>query len=235
MNKLVDLDATPALVTPQRASRAYFLPLAVFAIFALVPLSVLWGSQSFILALVTRIMILALAAMSLDLLIGYGAMISFGHAAYVGLGAYSVAILASHGITDGFVQLGGRARCLAHLRAVHRRDLAAHQGRLFHHDHAGLRPDAVLSRHLAGGLWRRRRADAGLAQHVLRREVPEERRGDVLRRLRRAAGRLSAATCHRCVAFRPCAARHSRESGAHGSHRLCATIAISSPPMSLPA
>jgi branched-chain amino acid transport system permease protein len=43
--------------------------------------------------------------MSLDLLIGYGAMISFGHAAFVGLGAYSVAILASHGITDGFVQL----------------------------------------------------------------------------------------------------------------------------------
>ena len=107
MNNLVDLGApaTPALVTPPRASRAYVLPLIVFAIFALVPLSVLWGSQSFILALVTRIMILALAAMSLDLLIGYGAMISFGHAAYVGLGAYSVAILASHGITDGFIQL----------------------------------------------------------------------------------------------------------------------------------
>ncbi|MES2032023.1 MAG: branched-chain amino acid ABC transporter permease [Pseudomonadota bacterium] len=107
MNNLVDLGApaTPALVTPPRASRAYVLPLIVFAIFALVPLSALWGSQSFILALVTRIMILALAAMSLDLLIGYGAMISFGHAAYVGLGAYSVAILASHGITDGFIQL----------------------------------------------------------------------------------------------------------------------------------
>ncbi|MGM4926843.1 branched-chain amino acid ABC transporter permease [Tardiphaga sp. 804_B3_N1_9] len=107
MNNLVDLDtpASPALATPPRASRAYVLPLIVFAIFALVPLSALWGSQSFILALVTRIMILALAAMSLDLLIGYGAMISFGHAAYVGLGAYSVAILASHGITDGFIQL----------------------------------------------------------------------------------------------------------------------------------
>lgn len=105
MNNLVDLDATPALATQPRARRAYVLPLIVFAIFALVPLSVLWGSQSFILALVTRIMILALAAMSLDLLIGYGAMISFGHAAYVGLGAYSVAILASHGITDGFIQL----------------------------------------------------------------------------------------------------------------------------------
>ncbi|SEI20197.1 branched-chain amino acid ABC transporter permease [Tardiphaga sp. OK245] len=107
MNNLVDLDApaSPALATPPRASRAYVLPLIVFVIFALVPLSVLWGSQSFILALVTRIMILALAAMSLDLLIGYGAMISFGHAAYVGLGAYSVAILSSHGITDGFIQL----------------------------------------------------------------------------------------------------------------------------------
>jgi branched-chain amino acid transport system permease protein len=107
MNNLVDLDtpASPALAPPLRTSRAYVLPLIVFAIFALVPLSVLWGSQSFILALVTRIMILALAAMSLDLLIGYGAMISFGHAAYVGLGAYSVAILASHGITDGFIQL----------------------------------------------------------------------------------------------------------------------------------
>ncbi|MGM4893028.1 branched-chain amino acid ABC transporter permease [Tardiphaga sp. 839_C3_N1_4] len=107
MNNLVDLDtpASPALATPPRASRAYLLPLIVLVIFALVPLSALWGSQSFILALVTRIMILALAAMSLDLLIGYGAMISFGHAAYVGLGAYSVAILASHGITDGFIQL----------------------------------------------------------------------------------------------------------------------------------
>jgi branched-chain amino acid transport system permease protein len=105
MNNLVDLDTAPALTPTVRSSRAYLLPLIVFAIFALVPLSTLWGSQSYVLALVTRIMILALAAMSLDLLIGYGAMISFGHAAFVGIGAYSVAILASHGITDGFVQL----------------------------------------------------------------------------------------------------------------------------------
>jgi branched-chain amino acid transport system permease protein len=70
-----------------------------------VPLALLLGPQSYVLAVVTRIMILALGAMSLDLLIGYGAMISFGHAAFIGLGAYSVAILASHGITDGFVQL----------------------------------------------------------------------------------------------------------------------------------
>ncbi len=105
MNKLVDLDATPALGATPRGYRAIILPVLIFAAFALVPLALLLGPQSYVLAVVTRIMILALGAMSLDLLIGYGAMISFGHAAFVGLGAYSVAILASHGITDGVVQL----------------------------------------------------------------------------------------------------------------------------------
>jgi branched-chain amino acid transport system permease protein len=51
-------------------------------------------------------MIFGLAAMSLDLLIGCGAMISFGHAAFIGIGAYAVGILSSHGIDDAFVQLG---------------------------------------------------------------------------------------------------------------------------------
>lgn len=103
MNDLVD--TAPATATTTRSHQAWLFPVVLFAVFALMPLSTLWGPQSYILALVTRIMILALAAMSLDLLIGYGAMISFGHAAFVGLGAYSVAIPASYGVTDGFVQL----------------------------------------------------------------------------------------------------------------------------------
>lgn len=104
VNDRIDLDI-PALAAPARG-RAFLLPLIVLALFALLPVAATLGPQSFILALVTRIMILALAAMSLDLLIGYGAMISFGHAAYVGIGAYSVAILSSHGINDAFIQLG---------------------------------------------------------------------------------------------------------------------------------
>ncbi len=92
--------------TASTARRALLLPLILFALFALLPVAATYGPRTFILALVTRIMILGLAAMSLDLLIGYGAMISFGHAAYVGIGAYSVAILSSHGITDVFVHLG---------------------------------------------------------------------------------------------------------------------------------
>jgi branched-chain amino acid transport system permease protein len=101
VNDFPHLAAAPAAHT----SRGFLLPLVLFALFALAPIVAAYGPKTFILALVTRIMILGLAAMSLDLLIGYGAMISFGHAAYVGIGAYSVAILASHGINDGFIHL----------------------------------------------------------------------------------------------------------------------------------
>ncbi|MDB5630287.1 MAG: branched-chain amino acid transporter permease [Tardiphaga sp.] len=86
--------------------RSLILPIMLFALLALVPLLATLGPRSFILAITTRIVILALAALSLDLLIGYGAMISFGHAAFLGLGAYSVAILSSHGINNAFAHIG---------------------------------------------------------------------------------------------------------------------------------
>jgi branched-chain amino acid transport system permease protein len=44
----------------------------------------------------TRILIFALAGMSLNLILGYGGMVSFGHAAFFGTGAYVVAILSQH-------------------------------------------------------------------------------------------------------------------------------------------
>ncbi len=51
----------------------------------------------------TRVMIYALAASSLNLVLGYGGMISFGHAAFFGAGAYVVAILAQEGIVSALV------------------------------------------------------------------------------------------------------------------------------------
>jgi branched-chain amino acid transport system permease protein len=51
------------------------------------------------------VMIFAIAALALDLLVGYGGMISFGHAAFIGLGAYAVGILASYGVSDALVAL----------------------------------------------------------------------------------------------------------------------------------
>ena len=62
-------------------------------------------AEAYVLSLVTRVMIFAIAALSLDLLIGYGALISFGHAAFIGLGAYAVGILGAHGIHDALISL----------------------------------------------------------------------------------------------------------------------------------
>jgi branched-chain amino acid transport system permease protein len=51
-------------------------------------------------------MIFAIAAISLNLILGYGGMVSFGHAAYLGVGGYAVAIFGFYGIDDGFLQWG---------------------------------------------------------------------------------------------------------------------------------
>jgi branched-chain amino acid transport system permease protein len=75
------------------------------ALAAVPPLAALLG-QPFYLDLFRRIMIFAIAALSLNLILGYGGMVSFGHAAYLGIGAYAVGILAHHGVHDGFVQFG---------------------------------------------------------------------------------------------------------------------------------
>jgi branched-chain amino acid transport system permease protein len=81
------------------------LPIAIFLLFALVPLFATFRAEAYVLSLVTRVMIFAIAALALDLLIGYGALVSFGHAAFIGLGAYAVGILASHGINDALISL----------------------------------------------------------------------------------------------------------------------------------
>jgi len=70
----------------------------------LLPVYVELTGSRFLLTLFTRIVILALAAVSLNLILGYGGMMSFGHAAYLGIGGYAVGMLAFEGITSGFVQ-----------------------------------------------------------------------------------------------------------------------------------
>ncbi|MEY9125128.1 branched-chain amino acid ABC transporter permease [Bradyrhizobium yuanmingense] len=58
----------------------------------------------FILTLFTRIIILALAAASLNLIMGFAGLMSFGHAAYLGIGGYAVGMLAQEGFGSGFIQ-----------------------------------------------------------------------------------------------------------------------------------
>src|SRR5687768_4302812 len=76
---------------------------AIVVLAALPPLVVKLG-QPFYLDVVRRIMILAIAAVSLNLILGYGGLVSFGHAAYLGIGGYAVGILAFYGFTNGWLQ-----------------------------------------------------------------------------------------------------------------------------------
>src|SRR5512134_1176994 len=87
-----------------RASPRTLATIAVLLALAAVPPLALALGQPFYLDLFRRIMIFAIAAVSLNLILGYGGMVSFGHAAYLGVGAYAVGILAHHGIDNGFLQ-----------------------------------------------------------------------------------------------------------------------------------
>ena len=75
------------------------------ALFALVPVIAGVFDQPFLLDIFDRIMIISIAAVSLNLIMGYGGMISFGHAAYLGIGAYSIGIPAYYGYYDATLQL----------------------------------------------------------------------------------------------------------------------------------
>ena len=65
----------------------------------IVPLVALWINEPFYVTLATRVAILALAGVGLNLALGLGGMVSFGHAAYFGLGGYVAGIMAHHAFT----------------------------------------------------------------------------------------------------------------------------------------
>jgi branched-chain amino acid transport system permease protein len=75
----------------------------------LAALALPWALQAagadFYLGSASRILVYAVAATSLNLLLGYGGMISLGHAAFFGLGAYSTGILLSEGVQSAAIHL----------------------------------------------------------------------------------------------------------------------------------
>jgi branched-chain amino acid transport system permease protein len=81
------------------------LPAGIFVLLALLPIVAAFTGGGYLISLGSRVMIFAIAAVALDLLVGFGALISFGHAAFIGLGAYAVGILSVYGITDALVSL----------------------------------------------------------------------------------------------------------------------------------
>jgi branched-chain amino acid transport system permease protein len=103
---MTELAETQPMSVRSTGWRPELVPLVLFAAFAAAPLlASASGAEGYVLSLLTRVMVFGIAAMSLDLILGYGALVSFGHAAFLGIGAYSVGILASHGIDEALVQV----------------------------------------------------------------------------------------------------------------------------------
>ena len=73
-------------------------------VLAVLPLLTQAFDQRYLLSIGTRIVIWAIAAISLNMILGYGGMVSFGHAMFFGIGGYAVGILAAHGIPSGWIQ-----------------------------------------------------------------------------------------------------------------------------------
>ena len=63
-----------------------------------VPLIALGIDEPFIITLATKVAIFAMAGVGLNLVLGYGGLVSFGHAAFFGIGGYAAGILASHAL-----------------------------------------------------------------------------------------------------------------------------------------
>ncbi len=94
---------SPRLTTRLRDARTS-VALLLLAIAAITPVAAPALGQPFYVDVTARIMIWAIAATSLNLILGYGGMVSFGHAVYLGIAGYTVGILAFDNITNGFIQ-----------------------------------------------------------------------------------------------------------------------------------
>lgn len=80
-------------------TRRSFLLWLILALIVALPFT----GELYYIKLVTRMLIFAIAALGLDLLVGYLGLVSFGHAAFMAIGAYTVGILASQGLTSAWV------------------------------------------------------------------------------------------------------------------------------------
>jgi branched-chain amino acid transport system permease protein len=102
-----DLAASTALAPPEQPGRwRLAVPALIFTLLAFAPLLGAMGSERYVLGLFTRCMVFAIAAIGLDLALGFGGLVSFGHAAFIGIGGYAAGILDASGIDDVFICLG---------------------------------------------------------------------------------------------------------------------------------
>ncbi len=88
-----------ALRTPRGLATAVLL-----LVLAVLPLLTQAFDQRYLLSIGTRIVIWSIAAVSLNMILGYGGLVSFGHAVFFGIGGYAVGILSANGLQSGWLQ-----------------------------------------------------------------------------------------------------------------------------------
>lgn len=104
--------AATSAEAPVPVRRAWFASASVWPIaltllvFAGAALYCQLAGKTYLLAPLARIMIFAIGAVALNLILGYGGLVSFGHALYVGIGVYSVGILDHYGVVNGWLHVG---------------------------------------------------------------------------------------------------------------------------------
>lgn len=91
------------LLTALRTPRGIVVA-ALLVLLGVLPLLTQAFDQRYVLSIGTRVVIWSIAAMSLNLILGYGGLVSFGHAVFFGIGGYTVGILAHHDVFSGWIQ-----------------------------------------------------------------------------------------------------------------------------------
>ncbi len=86
-----------------RTTRDLLILAGIFALLAALPFL---GLPGWVLTYTARIMAFAICAVALDLVLGYGGLVSLGHAAFLGIGSYAAGILLAENVDDFFVGLG---------------------------------------------------------------------------------------------------------------------------------
>ena len=87
-------------------SRETVVSLVLVLALIAIPYAAIEAGKPFYVTLATRMAILALAAVGLNIALGLGGLVSFGHAAFFGVGGYAAGILASHGFTGQPLDFG---------------------------------------------------------------------------------------------------------------------------------
>jgi len=78
--------------------------LTLVGLLAAVPLAAGLIGNDYLMTVMTRVVIYAIAAVSLNIVLGYGGLVSLGHAAFIGMGGYAIGILAANGVTSAWAQ-----------------------------------------------------------------------------------------------------------------------------------